>query len=322
MTYELPSATSPWQSQWDHTRQEYLWILPLSSSQSTLADELTTMVEHARDAELTSHCASVFKNFEVGQGSGVPASGSASHKALVPIDESMQALGATAMNTMQLLPGMERDPRRQQQSACLDYTSWASDDQASVGEEHLETESGSTDGELDEDVVAEAGEPRHENNESGEASHSESEASWDVDDPEGYGDCPQTPPRKTGYEELTELGQSAQKEARPKFTTEGDARTAEPVSDSSAKKRSRESARQWSDGARMERVTLAPASGSAVHHQETIASDSAIHRTLPCCSNGRLHQALPVLPLIVHRQCRRMHTHTHTCQSLTARFFV
>ena len=150
---------------------------------------------------------------------------------------------------------------------------WTSEDEAAS--EASETHQGSEDVENDETCSEERRQEErscHEASESGEGGQSESESSRDVDDPEGYCDCPQTPPSKTRHKRHAELGQSVQKEAQPKFAT-GGAPTVEPVSDSSAKLRRKGSAA--SEGA-----ALTPTSGSVVCHQEAIANDSRTHKTL------------------------------------------
>ena len=153
---------------------------------------------------------------------------------------------------------------------------WTSEDEAAGSSEASEMQQNSEDVDIDGPWFEEGGQeerPRHETSESDEGGHSKTESSWDADDPEGYGDCPQTPPRKT-CDKFAELGQSVQKEARPKFLTDES-----PVCDGFAKG-SHASVPRWTGSAASECVALVPASGSAVRHQDTTANDDQMHSKL------------------------------------------
>ena len=131
-----------------------------------------------------------------------------------------------------------------------------------------------TDGAKQEDSEEEEAQDQH----SASDASNNSEEPFDADDPEGYGDCPQTPPRSI-LKKCAQAEQSVQKEMRPTFFTEADVPAAGPISDSSAKKRLH-SLVQGCPAATADSVTLLPASGSVTHHRDTARGYRTLHDML------------------------------------------
>ena len=161
-------------------------------------------------------------------------------------------------------------------TSCGDLAAWASDDEAEGADSDSQSERGGVEGggEEESQEAAEGSEDESvEGSLIGDSTSQEAVDLVDVEDPEGYFDCPQTPPRKTSFQERVVWNHSAQKEDRPTRATANDDHTVGPVSDSPGQKRLQEVALQCSDTAARERASgsVVPASPNTAR-QETMPS--------------------------------------------------
>jgi hypothetical protein len=201
-------------------------------------------------------------------------------------------------------PGAGSCPRPPS-SSCGDLAAWVSEDEAETKAEgddlELEAERGRAEVDGDEESQEAAEESERETVES---SPSDSHASQDSDtldfeDPEGYFECPQTPPRKRPFQDRVVWGRSAQKEARPPNARADDDQVAGPVSDSPVQKRSWEPALQCSDIAAREpgSASVAPVSQSTGGQE---AMPSSMHRTLLRVNKAAQKEQLSKHPQLRH----------------------
>ena len=162
--YQLPCATSPWQSMWDGRLQQYFWVAEVGETE--LTDDLRLLSESAGKQALEDHCSWVQARFACcfaeGSQSGVPGKVSSWRCLSEDREESKDT-------------GDRRDG---------DIVALSSESESSYAKVGSESEDESS--EEEEEAGEEQLEHTPEVSDESSGSDSTREEPWDVDDPEDY----------------------------------------------------------------------------------------------------------------------------------------